>query len=64
VDNFSSLVLAMLTQQGTGLTQIEISSNLALPAEVTAEKLLEMDREKLVVRKWENAEFTFVVNKL
>jgi hypothetical protein len=61
--NFPSLVLAMLTQHGDKLTQIEISSNLDLPADVTAEKLMEMEKEGLITRKWENDKYTFLVKK-
>ena len=45
VNNFSGLVCAMLAQQGAGLNQTEICSNLGLPVEVTAEKLNEMEKE-------------------
>jgi hypothetical protein len=63
IRNFSSLVLAMLTQYGNGLSQIEISSNLALSVEVTAEKLLEMEKAGLITRKWINEKYTFAVKK-
>jgi hypothetical protein len=62
--DFSSLVLAMLTQQGKELTQIEISGNLNLPAEMTAEKLLEMEKAGLISRKWMNDGYTFAVKKI
>jgi len=63
LENFQPLVLAMLTQQGTGLTQIEICKNLGLPCEVTAEKILEMEKAGLIAREWENENYTFVVKK-
>ena len=63
LENFQPLVLAMLTQQGAGLTQIEICKNLGLPCEVTAEKILEMEKAGLIAREWENEGYTFVVKK-
>lgn len=63
IRNFSTLVLAMLAQKGKQLTQIEISGNLDLTAEVTAEKLLEMENTGLITRKWIDDVNTFAVKK-
>ena len=64
IGNFSSLVTSMLSQHGSGLKQYEISSNLGLPTKIVAEKLLEMEKEGLITRKWENNEYTYIINKL
>jgi hypothetical protein len=62
--NFSSLVSAMLTQQGHGLKQIDICQNLNLSCEIVAEKLSEMENEGLISRVWENDDYTFTVRKI
>ncbi len=63
LNNFSGLVCAMLALQGDGLKQSEIGSNLGLPADLVAENLNEMEKEGLITRKWENENFTFVIDR-
>lgn len=61
LDNFESLVFAMLAQQGSELTQQEISYNLKLPIEIVSENLNQMKKEKKIVREWINEEYTYKV---
>jgi uncharacterized membrane protein len=62
-DDFTHLVLAMLSQKGEGITQTEISGNIGLPSEATAGKLLAMEKEGLIKRIWTNREYTYIINK-
>jgi hypothetical protein len=63
LENFSSLVCAMLSQSGKGLSQIEISANLNLPVDIVAAKLAEMEKQGELSRVWDNNEYTFMVKK-
>jgi hypothetical protein len=59
--DFETRVLAMLSQRGEGMTQIDICRDLGLPSEVTAPKLLAMEKAHLISRTWVNEAYTYVV---
>lgn len=56
-------IMAMLSQHGGNMNQVEISNNLSLPVEIVSNKLLEMEKKGMVVREWLISEFTYHVNK-
>lgn len=63
LENFTGLVCSMLTQKGGGIKQNEIRENLGLPVDIVAEKLLQMEKEGLIKRIWENDDFTYTIFK-
>lgn len=48
---------------GKRIKQYDICANLGLSSTVGAEKLNEMGKEGLIIRKWDNDEYTFMINK-
>ena len=64
LDNFEAQVTALLNQHGGSLTQMEIRNFLGLPAEIVAERLLALEKDGMIERKWLNAQFTFKVLSL
>jgi uncharacterized membrane protein len=63
LDSFDSPVLSMLTQHGGCLTQQEIRNHLGLPVELVAQKLLDLEKEGSIQRKWLTDDYTFCVQK-
>jgi len=64
LDNFEAQVNALLHQHGGSLPQTEIRNFLDLPPEIVAEKLLALEKEGTIERKWLNEQFTFRVLSL
>ena len=63
LENFEGLVCSMISQNGKGLKQYEISSNLGLPLNIVSEKLNNMQNERLIDRKWDNDDYTYIIKK-
>jgi uncharacterized membrane protein len=63
LENFDPQVLSLLTQNGGCLTQLEIRNHLGLPVELVAQRLLAMEKEHLIDRKWLTDEYTFCVRR-
>lgn len=60
---FDAQVLSMLSQHGDCMTQQEIRNQLNLPLDIVGEKLLEMEKEGTISRKWLTDDYTFCVQK-
>jgi uncharacterized membrane protein len=63
LENFEAQILSLLVQHGGGMTQIEIRNCLDLPGDMVAEKLLEMERQGMINRKWLTTDYTYHVSK-
>jgi DNA-binding transcriptional regulator LsrR (DeoR family) len=61
--NIPKEVKAILSQYRKGLTQKEIANNLDLPHHIVAQKLLEMEDQGLISRKWINDEYSYTNSK-
>lgn len=62
-ENFEGLVCSMISQNGEGLKQYEISSNIGLPLNIVSEKLNDMQKDGTIERKWNNDDYTYIVKK-
>ena len=63
LENFEAQVLALLSQHGGRLSQVQIATSLGLPSDKVAEKLLEMECDGLIERTWTVDEYTFSVKR-
>lgn len=63
LENFEGLVCSMISQNGEGLKQYEISSNIGLPLNIVSEKLNDMQKDGTIERKWNNDDYTYIVKK-
>lgn len=63
LENLEAQILSLLAQHGGGMTQIQIRNCLDLPGDVVAEKLLEMEREGMINRRWLTTDYTYQVSK-
>jgi len=61
--DFEAQVLAMLFQHGGQLNQVQIAGALDLPSDQVAEKLLKMEHEGLIERKWTVDEYTYLLKR-
>ena len=55
--------MALLSQHGGRMSQTDIQCALGLPAHLVAEKLLEIEDDGLVERRWISEDYTFAVER-